>query len=141
MRRAGESTMLLKRLHGFISRCGFSTSHRRPRAGPTPRRLIARLALTETIERIRWECPTADALAAEGRSFDAESSDLGRERHARPGPCRGRTLGPPAVSTSGLTTPTFRTVSRDMAAAMAFFEQAKTVTGVTVRRAILAGER
>ena len=41
---------------GFISRCGFSTSRRRPRAGPTPRSRIARLvpALTETIERIRW---------------------------------------------------------------------------------------
>ncbi len=30
---------------GFISRCGFSTSHRRPRAGPTRRRLIAGLVL------------------------------------------------------------------------------------------------
>src|SRR5271156_1058875 len=30
---------------GFVSRCGFGTSHRRPRAGPTPRRLIARLVL------------------------------------------------------------------------------------------------
>src|ERR1700756_1573959 len=57
------------------------------------------------------ECPTANALVSAGRSFDAESPDLGRERHARPGPCRGRTLGPPAVSASGLTTPTFRTVS------------------------------
>src|ERR1700753_791979 len=57
------------------------------------------------------ECPAANALVSAGRSFDAESSDLGRERHARPGPCRGRMVGPPAVSASGLTTPTYWTVS------------------------------
>jgi hypothetical protein len=57
------------------------------------------------------ECSAANALVSEGRTFDAESSDLRRERHARPGPCRRRALGPPAVSARGLTTPTFRTVS------------------------------
>ncbi len=57
------------------------------------------------------ECSAANALVSEGRTFDAESSDLCRERHARPGPCRRRALGPPAVSVGGLTTPTFRTVS------------------------------
>jgi hypothetical protein len=39
------------------------------------------------------------------------------ERQARPGPCRCRALGPPAVSARGLITPTFRTVSREMRAA------------------------
>jgi hypothetical protein len=50
-------------------------------------------------------------LVSEGRTFDAESADRRRKRHARPGPCRGRTVGLPAVSASGLITPTFRTVS------------------------------
>jgi hypothetical protein len=57
------------------------------------------------------ECSAADALVAEGRAFDAESTSRRRERYARPGPCRRRTMGLPSVSASGLSTPTFWTVS------------------------------
>jgi hypothetical protein len=51
------------------------------------------------------DCPAADGLVAAGRSFDAESPNLRRERYARPGLCRRVTLSPPAVSASDLTTP------------------------------------
>src|ERR1700722_13428810 len=49
------------------------------------------------------ECPPANALVSTGRSFDAESPDLRRERYARPGLCRRGALGSPPVSESGLT--------------------------------------
>jgi hypothetical protein len=61
-------------------------------------------------QRVKLTMP-ADALVSEGRSFDAESADRRRERHAQARPCRGRSLGPPAVSASTLITPTFWTVS------------------------------
>ena len=57
------------------------------------------------------ECPAADEVVSAGRSFDAQGPDLRRQRHAQPGLCGRGALGPPAVSPSGLTTPTFWTVS------------------------------
>src|SRR5260370_25135011 len=57
------------------------------------------------------ERSTADALVAEGRSFDAEGANLCRERDARPGLCQRRALGPPPVPAGGVTTPRFWTVS------------------------------
>ena len=49
------------------------------------------------------DCPTTNALVSKGRSFDAESPDLCRERYARPGLRRRGALGSPPVSESGLT--------------------------------------
>ena len=83
------------------------------------------------------ECSAANALVSEGRTFDAESSDLRRERHARPGPCRCRALGPPAVSASGLTTPTFRTVS--LAALRGVRERKGSQGWPKLRRATMGG--
>jgi hypothetical protein len=57
------------------------------------------------------ECPAANALVSAGRSFDAESPDLRRERHAQSRLCRRGALGPQAVPANGPTTPTFRTAS------------------------------
>jgi hypothetical protein len=57
------------------------------------------------------ERAAADALVSERRSLDAESTNRRREWHARPGLCHRRALGLPAISASGLTTPTFWTVS------------------------------
>jgi hypothetical protein len=55
------------------------------------------------------ECPAANEMVSAGRPYDAEGPDVRRERHAQPGLCHCRTLGPPPVSESGLT-PTFWTV-------------------------------
>jgi hypothetical protein len=48
-------------------------------------------------------CPRQLLSADLCRTARSRGWDLRRERHARPGPCRRRALGPPAVSARGLT--------------------------------------
>ena len=83
----------------------------------TARRREEPISTATTESTVQWllhrrmERQAADALVAARRASDAQGPNLGRERHARPGSCRRRAMGPPSVSESGVITPRFWTVS------------------------------
>lgn len=52
-----------------------------------------------------------DVLVADASASYARGPNLGRERHVRSGPCRRGALVPVSVSSSGVSTPRFWTVS------------------------------